>query len=163
MKMVNRRVYNPEDDTFTNVSEPLIPSQEEQDLRIRCLQLAVDSVKHGASFGQPVVKVAEAYRLFSLGELPPSDPFAGLSFEQRLEALISEFLNAEIEDARKIKHLMGEVFNRLDNAYPDPRVNEVLEKILEEEPDEEINILPDGSIRIRNPDNIVMQHKDIRS
>lgn len=150
------RVAGVQDHDLPWFNEAMKIKLDEQALRVRCLELAVSAAKTGASYGQPVVQVAEAYRLFSLGDTPPSDPFAGLSFEQRLQALVEEFLNAEIEDARKIKHSMGEVFNRLDNAYPDLEEDRIL-------PDDEVNAPLVDKFAESLTDSIFMQHKDIRA
>lgn len=136
----------------------LMPSSEQdRDLRVACLELAVTAAKNGSNFGQAVVKTAEDYRRFALDLPPEVDPVAGLSFEQRLELLVQEFLRSEIEDARKIKHGMGEVFARLDAQYPDP---------VEAEPEPVVtsgSAITDELLEKFRKERIVMKHTEINA
>lgn len=138
--MKTRREYNPINDTWVEVDvgtgkmtrveekSEFTPRQatsaEDRDLRIQCLELAISAAKSGSSFGEPIPKIAQAYYLFSLGEVPPADPFAGLSFEQRLDVLVQEFLRSETEDPAKIKHSIETVYERFLVQFPPPVMSE---------------------------------------
>ena len=91
------------------------PSQREIDCRLQCLAEAVASAKAGVRFD--VLAAAQQFYKFAIGQ-PVEDATVGMTFHDRIEAVIAEFLRDERLDGRAIKHAIAECLERLDNRWP---------------------------------------------
>ena len=91
-------------------------SSEGSELRLECLRVAADVAKLGLSHN--VFATAESYYKFVTGQ-PTEDRSSGLSFIQRLDALILEFLREEKSDRQKIVHDLQEYMEGLTEKQHD--------------------------------------------
>ena len=93
------------------------------DVRLKCLGLALEAAQLGVVAN--IYQAAEGYRRFVAGEAQVEDPNAGLTFQQRLEALVQEFLRTEQSDGQRMRNDLGEFFGVMSHRYPtpDPRLD----------------------------------------
>lgn len=88
----------------------------DRDMRLACLRVAADVAKIGLA--HDVYATADRYYRFAAGQ-PVDDPVAAMTFDERMQALIDEFLRRTEGDGRLLKASLVRFHEYLDTRYPD--------------------------------------------